>query len=83
MFLPNFSTAILKNNIKSEKTSPVFLFLVLDLEKIIFLCFLCHAKKSSHTGNPGQVFVQWLCFSACSKFERIWKKFTKIEALQR
>ena len=26
---------------------PRFLFLVLDLEKIIFLCFLCHAKKKT------------------------------------
>ena len=48
-FLPNFSTAILKNNIKFKKTCPGFLFLILDLEKITFLCFLRNAKQSSHT----------------------------------
>ena len=92
MFLPNFSTATLKNNIKSEKMCQGFLFLILDLEKIIFLCFMCHAQKSSLTlfdqfeltrhlyGNPGHVFVQRLYFSACGKFQRIQKRFTKVGA---
>ena len=35
------------NKIKSKKTCPGFFYLILDLEKIIFLCFLCYAKKAA------------------------------------
>ena len=42
----NFSTVILKNNVKSKKACPGLSFLLLNLEKIIYLCFLCHAKKT-------------------------------------
>ena len=62
IFLPNFSTVILKNNIKSRKTCLGFLFLILDLEKIIFLCFLCHAKKKSHL-----IWLVWAYASSLSK----------------
>ena len=47
IFLLNFSTAILKNNIKSEKTCPGFLFLILDLEKINFYVFCAMEKKAA------------------------------------
>ena len=85
LFLPNFSTTIFKNNIKSENRSG----------ENNFFMFPVPCKKSSHTlfdwfeltghlyGNPGHVFVQRLCFLACVKFQRIWKKFTKVGALQR
>ena len=35
----------IKEQYKIKKMSPGFLFLILDLEKIIFLCFLCHGKE--------------------------------------
>ena len=44
-----FSTAVLKNNIKSKKMCTGFLFLHLDLKEIIYLRFLCLTKKNSYT----------------------------------
>ena len=65
MFLPNFSTAILKNNIKSKKTCP-HLFLILDLDKIVFFMFSVPCIKK-------QSYFIWLVWANASL---LWKSRT-------
>ena len=65
-FLPNFSTAILNNYIKSKKTCPGFLFLVLDLEKIFFFMFSVPCKKKQ------SYFILLVCANA----SLLWKSRT-------
>ena len=94
IFFQNFSIAILKNKASSKKCAEHF-FLLVDLEKIFFVCFLCHEKKS-HTSfdqfeltchfcrNPRHIFVQCSVSQHVQpKFQRIWIKFTKVGAFQR
>ena len=45
LFFKNLFTVVLKKNIKPKKCAWDILFQLLDLAKIIFLCFLCHWKN--------------------------------------